>query len=53
MSRRDDFSPLSQWQRDLDERQHRELIRQRTRALLMIVVIFLIGVAGGALLCPR
>lgn len=48
-----DYPPLSQWQREYDEREHRALIRARTRALLMIVVVLLIGFAGGALLCPR
>lgn len=50
--------PLSQWQREYEEREHRALIRARTRALAMIVVVFLIGFAGSSLLmgvaqCPR
>jgi hypothetical protein len=52
------YPPLSQWQREYDEREHRAIIRKRTRALLLIVCVFLIGFAGssllmGALSCPR
>ena len=47
------YPGLSQWQRDYDEREHRAIIRARTRALLLLVCVLAIGFVGGALLCPR